>query len=386
MCVTSIMCSLILSEICDTALEESVKTELSTEVFKELFELANKHDVAHIVASALSKAGLLGEDEFCAAFKKALMIAIYRDAQREYTIQLLTQALEQNEVPYIPLKGTFIRNYYPHTWLRTSCDIDILVNEVDLDKMVHALTSEYGFSYYKKGTHDVSLFSENKNHIEFHFDLVEGNSAKLASNVLQKVWSATYRHAGYKYWFDMSDEMFYFYHIAHMAKHFEFGGCGIRPFIDLWILNHKISFDKVKRDKLLAEGELLTFAKQAELLTEIWFGSAQHTEISRQMQEYILRGGVYGTTKNRIAVQQQKQGGKLNYIISRAFISYDEMKTLYPILEKHRWLTPIMQLRRWGRITFCGYFKQTAQKIKYNNAISNDVAESTHTLLKNIGL
>lgn len=29
----------------------------------------------------------------------------------------------------------------------------------------------------------------------------------------------------------MKEEMFYFYHIAHLAKHFEVGGCGIRQII-----------------------------------------------------------------------------------------------------------------------------------------------------------
>ena len=97
--------------------------------------------------------------------------------------------------------------------------------------------------------------------------------------------------------------MFYFYYIAHMAKHFvETGGCGIRPFLDIWVLNHRIDFDREKRDKLLSDGGLDVFAKQAELLSEVWFGNAEHTEITRQMETYILRGGVYGANTNRIAV------------------------------------------------------------------------------------
>lgn len=103
----------------------------------------------------------------------------------------------------------------------------------------------------------------------------------------------------------MPDEYFYFYHIAHMAKHFVgTGGCGIRPFLDIWILNNRINFDREKRANLLSDGELDVFAKQAELLAEIWFGTAEHTEITKQMEEYILRGGVYGTNENRITVQQ----------------------------------------------------------------------------------
>ena len=59
-----------------------------------------------------------------------------------------------------------------------------------------------------------------------------------------------------------------------MAKHFvSTGGCGIRPFLDIWVLNHKIDFNREKREKLLSDGGLDVFAKQAELLSEVWFGN-----------------------------------------------------------------------------------------------------------------
>ena len=63
----------------------------------------------------------------------------------------------------------------------------------------------------------------------------------------------------------MTDEMFYFYHIAHMAKHFEEGGCGIRPFIDLWTLDNIKDVDHDKRDELLSRGNLNTSHKTEHL-------------------------------------------------------------------------------------------------------------------------
>ena len=39
----------------------------------------------------------------------------------------------------------------------------------------------------------------------------------------------------------MLDELFYFYHIAHMVKHFENGGCGIRPVV-LSLLKENFEF------------------------------------------------------------------------------------------------------------------------------------------------
>ena len=55
----------------------------------------------------------------------------------------------------------------------------------------------------------------------------------------------------------------YFYHIAHMAKHLQQGGCGIRTFIDLWILDNLPTIDTLKRNDLLKSGGLLQFSQSA---------------------------------------------------------------------------------------------------------------------------
>lgn len=271
--------------------------------------------------------------------------------------------------------------------MRTSCDIDVLVHAEDLQKTASYLADNLRYRRESQNSHDISMFTQGGVHIEVHYDLVEDGRVNSAAKVLKSIWNVAVKRAECNYQYEMSDEMFYFYHIAHMANHFvSAGGCGIRPFLDIWVLNHRIDFDREKREKLLSDGGLDVFAKQGEFLSEVWFGNAEHTEITRQMEEYILRGGVYGTTTNRVAVQQQKQGGKMKYALSKIFIPYDVIKFHYPILQKHKWLTPIMEVRRWGKLVFCGHLKRTVKELKYNSTISEDAAAETRTLLKNVGL
>lgn len=184
----------------------------------------------------------------------------------------------------------------------------------------------------------------------------------------------------------MKEEMFYFYHIAHLAKYFEVGGCGIRPIIDLWILDNIEGINQNERDNLLKQGRLFEFAEKVRKLSKIWFSGAQYDEITKQMEEYILRGGVYGSLANRVVVQQQKRGGRLKYAFSKIFIPYDDIKLHYPILQKHRWLTPIMEVRRWFKLVFCGYAKRTVNELKVNQNVSKTEAERVQEFLKNIGL
>ncbi len=57
----------------------------------------------------------------------------------------------------MPLKGSVIRNMYPEPWMRTSCDIDILVEKSSLDVAKKAVQA-IGFEYKGMGSHDISLF------------------------------------------------------------------------------------------------------------------------------------------------------------------------------------------------------------------------------------
>ena len=95
---------------------------------------------------------------------------------------------------------------------------------------------------------------------------------------------------------------------------------------------------------------------------------------------------MYGTDANRVIVQQQKQGGKVRYALSKIFLPYETLKYHYPILQKHKALTPIMEVRRWGKLIFCGHLKRTVKELKYNSTISEDVVAETRSLFKNVGL
>ena len=89
--------------------------------------------------------------------------------------------------------------------------------------------------------------------------------AKSSCEVLKNVWQSAFLQKKKEHCYEMTDEMFYFYHIAHMAKHFEEGGCGIRPFIDLWTLDNIKDVDHDKRDELLSQGNLNTSHKTEHL-------------------------------------------------------------------------------------------------------------------------
>ncbi len=379
-----VLFALIRSAIRGSQFSEQERALYRSDMLSDLLTLSKRHDIAHLIAEGLNANGLLSEENKDVG--NEIIKAIYRHAQLRYEYVVVCDALEAAHIPFIPLKGSVLRQWYPEPWMRTSCDIDILVHREHLEQAISYLVETLDYTEHERATHDVSLFSKGGKHIELHFDLVEEGRAGDAICILKDVWENVSLKSDKSYWYEMSDEYFYFYHIAHMAKHFETGGCGIRPFIDLWILEHIDTADKSKRDDLLDKGGLLKFADVARRLSNCWLDGVSLDEVTIKMQNFILSGGVYGSSKNKVALQQTKKGGRIGYIFSRVFISYDKLKRYYPIIEKHRWLTPFMQVRRWGMLFKPSVAKMAKSELSANKSIDKSSAKDMNTFLNEVGL
>ncbi len=372
-------------QLCGKQPTEDMMRACDEDTLLALYGLAAKHDLAHVVGTALSEYGVLGDKDAAAKFQKKCMTAVFRYEGLRYELGEVCRVLEGAGIAFMPLKGAVLRDCYPEPWMRTSCDIDVLVHETDLRQAVEVLVGQLGYTEHEKNTHDISLFSVGGIHVELHYGLVENGLIGEASEILSGVWQSATVKEGYSCYFEMPDEMFYFYHIAHMAKHFENGGCGIRPFIDLLFLD-KLDADAEKRDAMLRNGGLFRFAECARTLSAVWFDGREHDAVTQNMQSYIISGGVYGNNQNRIVLQQQKKGGKLRYALSRIFVPYDTLKFQYPVLQRHSFLMPLMQVRRWFRLAFCGGMGRSVRELSYSGSISRAEADAVKEFLEQIGL
>lgn len=385
--IPHILFTLIRSTIRGIPMTDEEKAQFSEEMVQDLMMLAKKHDLAHLAGYGVYKNELLDKSSpYYPKIQQAQIMAVFRYEKLNYEFERLCEALEKAEIPFIPLKGSVLRRYYPEPWMRTSCDIDVLVHEEDVDRAACVLSEECGYDRKNLTSHDISLYSQDGQHIELHYALVEDGRANSAPDILREIWHCTVVRRGKHFWNELTDEMFYFYHIAHMAKHFTNGGCGIRPFIDLWILDRIRTADHTARNALLQKGNLLQFTEVARNLNRCWMEDAVHDSMTQQMENFILFGGVYGNTQNRIIIQQQKKGGRLAYIYSRLILPYDSLKTLYPILLKHRWLLPLMQVRRWFKLLKPDVANRAKQELAVNNGIDQSKAHEMKCFLNNIGL
>ena len=104
------------------------------------------------------------------------------------------------------------------------------------------------------------------------------------------------------------------------------------------------------------------------------FGDEALTDDDREMLEYIIFSGTYGTVQNSIENSVKKYGGgkkgKRNYILKNLFLPMREIKAYYPFFYRHKILMPGLFFYRIGKAVTVKR-KQTFSKLKQLRKLRN---------------
>ncbi len=380
----SVFFSLLGVELRETELCPDTKKSVTDELLQALYRFSKKHDLAHLICDALEKNGLLdGNSEVGKRFIKERNLAFFRLERLRHEYESAFKLFNQIGVNYLPLKGTVLRDLYREPWMRTSVDIDVLIHKEDLDKITTNLEQRLEYVKLSQGAYDAVMVSPSGVHLELHFNLITEQANSQASTILSDVWKHTEADG---FCHKMNDEYLYYYHLAHMARHFVDGGCGVRPFIDLWLLNSCDESVKEKRDQLLEKGGLIKFAKACEKLASVWFDDKPMLDELSLFESFILNGGVFGNKANQVALHQSKSGGRFRYAMGRIFMPLAQMQYRYPVLKKHKWLYPFMVVRRLFAVIFKRDVKRIKKELQAGKKLSTSQQEQTQNLLKDLGL
>lgn len=378
----TLLFALLRAAVCGETITDEVKNACTEENLIQVCALAQKHDLAHLIGHAVGNLGL-PESDILMKLKRLAIQAVYRYVKQDCEFERICQMLEQAQIPFIPLKGAVIRKLYPEPWMRTSCDIDILIHESDLEKAIDLLTSVLQYSTdHKKNYHDVSLFSKQGVHLELHFSIQE--TMENIDRLLSRVWDYAYPVTQYR--FALQNEFLMFHLLAHMSYHFIGGGCGIRPFLDIFLLRKQKKYDEFMLRGYLAQCGIEKFYDSVLDLINVWFQGGTSTALTGRMERYLLSGGTYGSQEQRIAVRQQRQGGRLGYLLSRVFMPYRVLKIRYRVLERYPILFPVMQVYRWIELLFGGRLNRSVKEAKIVWQTDDAQSKEANDFLRQIGL
>ena len=345
--------------------------------WQQIISFAGFHHLTHLVEYAAQKNGLRTDG---AEKDRAVMQYLRRDLATEQIRAVLNAA----GIPFILLKGAVLQGYYPEAWMRTSSDVDVLVRREDLDAAEAALCAQAGFRRGVVAAHDIQLISPANASLELHHILILPELFPAAAAELDRVWDTAVpvKEDGYEY--RMEDSLFFLYHIAHMMKHFRNGGCGIRFFLDLRLIEQQPGHDAAACKALAERCGMLPFTEAAERLAEAWFGCGSASGLET-MEQYVLSGGIYGTTRNAVAVQKEENGSG-GYLLQRLFPPMSGMKYEHPILRKQPWLLPFFWVKRLFRLCRGSVRKRVLREYKTSRTIKDEHVDTVSAMMKQLGM
>ncbi len=372
--VQDILIEILYATVNEVTNNESIKEKITPNILPAVYCLAKKHDLAHVVSSFVYRNKVEIDHNLMSQLQQEEIMSVYRHEQMKYAFREICGTFDEKGISYIPLKGSVIRPYYPYGSMRTSCDIDILIHEDDIEDAIISLENK-GYRCGVRNYHDVSLYSPSKIHLELHFNIQEkmGN----LDAVLKDAWKYARLTKGSQFVF--SKEFFAFHIFAHMAYHFLSGGCGIRSLLDIWVMEHKMGISFSCAKSLLEKAGIYQFAAEMSNLTELCFTKNNRDSFSDSVLQYIFQGGVYGSAQNHIAVDKSKSGSSFKYICKRIFLNPKLMSNLYPGLEKKPFLLPYY----WVKRLICNIPKGT-REIKLTGSLPKQESDNLKLILKRL--
>ena len=103
------------------------------------------------------------------------------------------------------------------------------------------------------------------------------------------------------------------------------------------------------------------------------------------MQKFIINSGVYGDDKNNILLNySNSNGNKIKQLFRRFWLKYDVIKEIYPILKKHKWLTPFCQARRWLKLFTPKYFRKAFGEAKVLKGLNEADSKELQSMLQEL--
>lgn len=319
--------------------------------WSDIIEFASKQCVLNLVSYAVEDLQNKPDGQTLKYLREFRMQKIVVEAQQELAALDACEMLEKSAVRHILLKGSVIKGLYPSPDMRTMGDIDILIDRAQLEKVKKLFLNE-GFELVGEGDLHSNVRKGNA-YIELHQTMVDPD-LKILTEYYGDGFRLAQKCSGKEYEYELSHEDFFVFLIAHIAKHYRYGGIGLRALLDLYVFRKNLP--QLDRNYINAELQKIgldVFAEKINRIASDWFSGSFDGEFNT-MSEYIISGGVYGidgTPVQNEFILKNIDGNirrqKAKSVLSVIFPSLGEMQIRYPVLKKEKFLLPVFWVIRF---------------------------------------
>lgn len=316
----------------------------------KLLYMAKRHKVLNVIYPVLISNGISNEN-----MMREFGMVVFVETKQQYYLEKIREKFEQEHIRFVCMKGSYIKNLYPETYMRSSSDLDIFVDDENTDK-VRDIMEGLGFKTerFSHQIQDDVYVIENYVHIEIHRKLISNKCPwdEKCQNIIDRIVPKS--EGSYEYLMTVED--FYLHMIGHMAKHMKYSSFGIRMLIDVWIYLDKFG-DVIDNDilnKRLKYCGLDTFNSEIIKLIDSWFCGKDADDKTKTLGRYVLESGIFGTTEQLKATEVAQNMGDsnshlkmmFNKFLKIFFLPYRNMCLIYPKLSGKLYLLPYFWIVR----------------------------------------
>lgn len=261
-----------------------------------------------------------------------------RSANQLDAVMEMQEAMEQNGIFNLAVKGSVTKLRYENELLRTMGDIDLLYKP-EQHHIFKELMLSLGYGDYQEGRKNDTYSRPPFISVEAHRELVESGSDYAA--YYRDIWQMAHPKDGMLYAYEMRVEDEFVFNIVHLAEHFKEGGAGIRFITDVYVYS-RIEMDREYVEQELTKLGLNEFYHHILDLANYWFAGGESSALTEQLADFIMDGTVFGNRENAAALAVEE--GRAKHFLKVCFPDYKSMKSMFPWLEGKRALLPYA----WG--------------------------------------
>ncbi|MDO5124200.1 MAG: nucleotidyltransferase family protein [Eubacteriales bacterium] len=321
--------------------DDTTPPEPSFEInWDTLYDFAIEQNISALILPAIKKLNIPAE--VFEKFDKDKYQKMAREARMCIEAQNVFDALSQNDIDYIKMKGIVIKDFYPLSYMRTFGDIDLYVGEIDRGQ-VKSVMENLGYkAEHSNESHDG--YEKGRFSFEMHSSILP----KHYRDILSKPFEHSENDCADPHSFVLEKNYFYLHLITHLYKHFAFGGCGIRLYCDLYFFEKAhpdLDFDFI--EATLKKYNFDEFYTHTKKLLEIFFCGGESDERYDLIMDYIFANGVQGDQD----LMRMHENHRLRFIDKVQFIAhnwfgYEILSLKYPTLKKAPVLLPVFWVVR----------------------------------------
>lgn len=314
-----------------------------------VYRLAKYHTMTAVSYMALESSGVLSDTKWLREqseemqsvlrkWKEAKEKAVRKNFLLDAECAKLFAFCKKEQIWYMPLKGSVLKDMYPKAGMRQMADVDILFDASAQKKIKKYFVGQgYQVTLYAKYNHDTYEKKPVYN-FEMHTALFGKMHPKEMQEYYRNVKDRLIANNEKGYGYHFSTEDFYVYMLAHSYKHYKRNGTGLRTLMDIYVYRSQYAntWNRTYVEQELKKLSLFEYEQMAGALAERLFGRPERIfaekfgDADMKQIGYYVVSGTYGTTQNKVEnklKELQKNGKpvsrwtKLRYLLRRLFPS-----------------------------------------------------------------